>query len=197
MGFPVSLAVAVKNLPANAGDIGLTSALGKSHGEGNGSPFPYSSLGNPMDRGPGRLQSMRSGVRHDLATQQQQPVLIDSLFAFNIKYSRFMLCFSYSDWELALFLKSCIFFLRSSGSLYCETVFRNHTQATSSVHSYSAVTVSGFGVDRKHSFLKCSMTSSELTIQILLNLISLTKTSILIPAPPITWRTSNRICDDS
>ena len=183
MGFPVSLAVAVKNLPANAGDIGLTSALGKSHGEGNGSPFPYSSLGNPMDRGPGSLQ--------------QQPVLIDSLFAFNIKYSRFMLCFSYSDWELALFLKSCIFFLRSSGSLYCETVFRNHTQATSSVHSYSAVTVSGFGVDRKHSFLKCSMTSSELTIHILLNLISLTTTSVLIPAPPITWRTSNRICDDS
>lgn len=136
------------------------------------------------------------GVRHDLATQQQQPVLIDSLFAFNIKYSRFMLCFSYSDQELALFLKSHIF-LRSSGSLYCEMVFRNHTQATSRVHSYSAVTVSSFAVDRKHSILKCSMTSSELTIQILLNFMSLTKTSVLIPAPPITWRTSNRICDDS
>lgn len=83
-------------------------------------------------------------------------------------------------------LEKLYYFLRSSGSLYSETVFRNHTQTTSSVHSYSAVTVSSFGVDRKHSFLKCSMTSSELTIQILLNLINLTKTSVLIPAPPIT-----------
>ena len=41
----------VKNLPANAGDVGLIPRLGKSSGEGNGHPLQYSSLGNPMDRG--------------------------------------------------------------------------------------------------------------------------------------------------
>ena len=34
----------VKNPPANAGDVGLIL------GEGNGNPFQYSFLGNPMDR---------------------------------------------------------------------------------------------------------------------------------------------------
>ena len=41
----------VKNLPANAGDVGLISRSGKSPGEGNGNPRQYSFLGNPMDRG--------------------------------------------------------------------------------------------------------------------------------------------------
>ena len=40
----------VKNLPANEGDMGLTSELGRSHGEGSGNPLQYSCLGNPMDR---------------------------------------------------------------------------------------------------------------------------------------------------
>ena len=41
--------------------------LGRSPGEGHGSPFQYSCLKNPMDRGePGGLQSMGSQrVRHD------------------------------------------------------------------------------------------------------------------------------------
>ena len=41
----------VKNLPANAGDVGLIPELGKSPGEGNGNPLRYSCLGNSMDRG--------------------------------------------------------------------------------------------------------------------------------------------------
>ena len=44
----------VKNLPANAwasGAMGLIPGLGRSPGGGNGSPFQYSCLGNPMDRG--------------------------------------------------------------------------------------------------------------------------------------------------
>ena len=44
----------VKNLPANAGDardLGLIPGSGKSPGEGNGNPFQYSCLENPMDRG--------------------------------------------------------------------------------------------------------------------------------------------------
>ena len=42
---------AVKNLPANAGDVGLNPELGRSHGEGNGNPLQCSCLGNVMDRG--------------------------------------------------------------------------------------------------------------------------------------------------
>ena len=44
----------VKNLPANAGDAGDSGTIpgsGRSPGEGNGNPFQYSRLGNPMDRG--------------------------------------------------------------------------------------------------------------------------------------------------
>ena len=49
MGFPG--ASLIKNLPANAGDMGLISGSGRSPGEGNGNPVQYSCLGNPMDRG--------------------------------------------------------------------------------------------------------------------------------------------------
>jgi len=44
----------VKNLPPNAGDIrdmGLIPGLGRSPGEGHGSPLQYSGLENPMNRG--------------------------------------------------------------------------------------------------------------------------------------------------
>ena len=34
----------------NAGDLGLIPGLGRSPGEGNGSPLQYSYLENPMDR---------------------------------------------------------------------------------------------------------------------------------------------------
>ena len=40
----------VKNLPANAGDMGLIPGSGRSLGEETGSP-PQSCLGNGMDRG--------------------------------------------------------------------------------------------------------------------------------------------------
>ena len=40
----------VKNPPARVGDVGSIPGLGRSHGEGNGNPFQYSCLGNPMDR---------------------------------------------------------------------------------------------------------------------------------------------------
>ena len=48
-GFPGGSVV--KNLPVNAGDVGLNPGWGKSPGEGNGNPLQYSSLGNSMDRG--------------------------------------------------------------------------------------------------------------------------------------------------
>ena len=51
-GFPGGSLV--KNLPANAGDVGdvgLIPGLGKSPGGGNGDPLQYSHLENSMDRG--------------------------------------------------------------------------------------------------------------------------------------------------
>ena len=54
MGFP--LGSVVKNLSANAVDVGSIPRLGRSPGEGNGNPLQFSCLGNLMARG--RLQSM-------------------------------------------------------------------------------------------------------------------------------------------
>ena len=52
----------------NAGytrDASSISGLGRFHEVGNGNPFQYSCLGNPIDD-PGRLQSMGpQRVRHD------------------------------------------------------------------------------------------------------------------------------------
>ena len=48
------VALVVKNPPANAGDIRDMVSIpgsGRSSGEGNGYPFQYSCLENPMDRG--------------------------------------------------------------------------------------------------------------------------------------------------
>ena len=42
----------------STGDLGSIPGLGSSPGEGNGNPFQFSCLGNPMDRGAGEPQSM-------------------------------------------------------------------------------------------------------------------------------------------
>ena len=48
------MALVVKDLTANSGDVrnmGSIPGLGRSPGEGNGNPFQYSCLEEPMDRG--------------------------------------------------------------------------------------------------------------------------------------------------
>ena len=48
------MALEVKNLPTNTGDIrdvGLIAGSGRFLGGGNGNPFQYLCLENPMDRG--------------------------------------------------------------------------------------------------------------------------------------------------
>ena len=48
------MALVVKNLPANAGDIRNTASIpgsGRSPAEGHGNALQYSCLENPMDRG--------------------------------------------------------------------------------------------------------------------------------------------------
>ena len=65
-GWPV-----VKNPPANAEDKRNSSSipgLGKSPGEGNGSPLQYSCPGNPMDRGPWRA-TVRGGLEESDMTE--------------------------------------------------------------------------------------------------------------------------------
>ena len=49
MGFPGGSVI--KNLPANAGDLGLIAGSGRYPGEGNDNPLQYSCLENPMDGG--------------------------------------------------------------------------------------------------------------------------------------------------
>ena len=66
------VAQSVKNLPAmresafNAGDLGSFRGLGRCPGEGNGNPFKYSCLENPMDRGAWRATV--HGVARELNT---------------------------------------------------------------------------------------------------------------------------------
>ena len=50
----------LKNPPANTGDSGSISGLGRSPKEGNGNFLQYSRLGNAMDRGACELQPIES-----------------------------------------------------------------------------------------------------------------------------------------
>ena len=62
---------AVKNPPANVGDVGSIPGSGGPPEGGKGDPLQDSCLGNPMDREPGGLQSMGSRrVGCDLGTKQ-------------------------------------------------------------------------------------------------------------------------------
>ena len=44
------VALVIKNLPTNEGDVGSISRLGRSPGGGYDNPLQYSCLENPMDR---------------------------------------------------------------------------------------------------------------------------------------------------
>ena len=59
----------VKNLLANAGDLGLIPGVGRSP-EGNGNPLQYSCLGNPTDRGAWRAKSRRLRKNQTKTTKQ-------------------------------------------------------------------------------------------------------------------------------
>ena len=63
--FPMSGSV-VKNLPANAEDMGSIPESGRSPWVGNGNTLQHSSLGNPMDRGAWLAKvHVVTRVRHD------------------------------------------------------------------------------------------------------------------------------------
>ena len=62
----------VQNLPASVGDRGSIPGSRRFPGEGNGSPFQYSCLRNPMDREPGGLQSTGSQESETTKETKQQ-----------------------------------------------------------------------------------------------------------------------------
>ena len=53
-----SVAQTVKNLPANAGDLGSNPEFRRSPGGGNSNPLQDSCLKNPMDRGAWRVHEV-------------------------------------------------------------------------------------------------------------------------------------------
>ena len=48
----------VKNLPANAGNVGLIPGSGRAPEEGDSNPLQYSCLGNPMDNSSWSLKEL-------------------------------------------------------------------------------------------------------------------------------------------
>ena len=81
----------IKNLPANAGDAGSIPGSGRSSGGGNGNPFQYSCLENPMDRG--ACQARIHGDNRELdATKHIQDKQKNILGAelFDSTYSRYL-----------------------------------------------------------------------------------------------------------
>ena len=69
-GFPHSSVG--KESACNAGDLGSIPGSGRSPGEGNGNPLPYSCLENPMDREAWQATVYGiTGVIHNLAAKQQ------------------------------------------------------------------------------------------------------------------------------
>ena len=53
-----------KESTCNAGDPGSIPGSGRCPGEENGNPLQYSCLGNPMDRGPGRIAKCQTRLRN-------------------------------------------------------------------------------------------------------------------------------------
>ena len=67
-----------------AGDADSVPGLGKSPVEGNGNPFQYSCLGNPMDRGTwwAITHSVMKRVSHDLAIKPPPPHTHTGIISF-------------------------------------------------------------------------------------------------------------------
>ena len=63
LGFPGGSEV--KASASNAGNLGSIPGSGRSPGKGNGNPFQYSCLGNPMDRRAWRATVQRVAKESD------------------------------------------------------------------------------------------------------------------------------------
>ena len=90
LSWASQVALMVKSPSASAGDIrnaGSIPGLGRSPGGGHGSPFQYSCLENPMDRGTNGLQSTGSHrVGHDWSDVAHMHTLIQA-YHLNVRLS--------------------------------------------------------------------------------------------------------------
>ena len=90
VGFPGGLVV--KNLPTDAGDArdsGSTPESRRFPVKGNGNPFQYSCLENPIDRGAWGLPSTGSQtVRHDLATEHKMALLREGAYLSSFRRTK-------------------------------------------------------------------------------------------------------------
>ena len=69
MGLVFPGGSAIKNLPADAGDVGSILGLERSPGEGNGNLLQCSCLENPMDRGTWRFRFHRVAIAYKVTKE--------------------------------------------------------------------------------------------------------------------------------
>ena len=85
------MALVVKNLPAKAGDARDLSSIpgsGRSPGVGNGNPFLYSCLGNPLDRRAWWTMATKSQARlSDQAQQHSQWLGLHAFLCLGCEFS--------------------------------------------------------------------------------------------------------------
>ena len=112
--IPRTVAQVVKNLSAMREIWVLIPEMGRSPGEGNGSPLQCSCLENPMDRGAWQATIHGiAGVRHDLATKPPCSFYVHFLdnFFFNdncvLNFIKRFLCIYWDD-QIVSFLMWCI-----------------------------------------------------------------------------------------
>ena len=74
----------LKNLPTNAGGVGLIPGVGRSPGGGNGNPLQYSCLENSMDRG--ACQATVHGVTKSWIRLSDEHVTSISNVVFNFHF---------------------------------------------------------------------------------------------------------------
>ena len=91
----------VKNPLAKAGDVGSTPGSGRSPGEGNGNPLPYSCLENPMDRG------AWWAIVHEVSKSWTIAILTELPNTFTFTYNGLNI-FSICGNLIYVFLKDCL-----------------------------------------------------------------------------------------
>ena len=75
-GFPSGSAV--KNSPADAGNLGSIPGCGRCPGEGNGNPLQYSCLENPMNRGAWQDRGTWRATVHGVAKESDTTKQLDN-----------------------------------------------------------------------------------------------------------------------